>query len=92
MGFLRSKKAFAVLAALILLAAFGLTLFHSHAGDGGPHECPVCRVVQAFGLLFAFVIIAFVMDLSQPRGLVKVSVLPFKTRFPASKLRDRSPP
>lgn len=91
MNLLRSKKVFVLLAALLLLAAFGLALLHTHADDG--HDgCPVCRLVQVFGLLFAFAVIALMGDQAKARKFLPVSCFSFQPLFLTSKLRDRSPP
>lgn len=92
MNRLRSHKAFAMIAALILLAAFGLAFFHSHAEDGEDHECPVCRMVQAFGLLFAAVWVLFATGRVKVRSFLPVSHFAFQPLFLTAKLRDRSPP
>ncbi len=92
MNLRRSKKAFVILAALVLLAAFGLALFHTHSGDGGHYDCPVCRLVQVFGLLFAFAVIAFMGGQIKAREFLPVSHFSFQPLFLTSKLRDRSPP
>ena len=82
----------AILAALILTIAFGFALFHFHAGFGDHHDCPVCRLVQTFGLLFAFTLIAFVTQETRGRDFLPVASFSFQPLFLSSKLRDRAPP
>ena len=86
-----NKRLFLLLTALILIGAFALALLHLHA-DGGRHDCPVCRLVQTFGRLFAFAVIAFLINQSKARQFVPVPVSSRKSRLLTSKLRDRSPP
>lgn len=87
-----SKKTVILLATLILVSAFFLALFHFHADGGAHHDCPVCRLVQAFGFLFAFAWIAFVSAQAKAQRFVPVAVPSRKSFFLASKLRDRAPP
>ena len=89
---IRSNRAVVVLGALILAGAFLVALFHFHADGHSHHDCPVCRLVQTFGLLFAFALIAFAGDPARARGFSPVSISPFQSRFLTSRLKDRAPP
>jgi hypothetical protein len=76
---------------VLMIAAFGLALFHSHP-DGDHHrDCPVCRLVQQFSFILILAVVGFIAPLGKTNGYFLEPIF-FKSLPSFSPLQDRAPP
>ncbi len=78
-----------MIAAMLLLAAFVLALFHFHAGEDD--HCPVCRLVAQFSLLVVFAVAALIVRLSAGARFAAPD-FSFTSLLLPSTLQGRAPP
>lgn len=75
---------------MLLLAAFGFLLFHTHADGDHTQDCFACRLIQLLILIFVPITALISAGLSRTCGLVPVKKL--SSVLLSKNLQGRAPP
>ncbi len=80
-----------ILALMTVLSLFGAFLHH-HSDGHEPHDCAVCRLVQAVSAALLFVAVFLLLAPARTQNFALSSKEPFQSLLLTVSLKDRAPP